>query len=407
MNVQRLLALPNIKLITPLAQTKLEETDFTAKELAALNKNELTIDAVKTFSQPNLLKIFKRYPSKDCVERNYQFCKDIVNQAKNAQSTFKKLPYLKFKKFLQKKENKTWFVKRLLCPSTNEEIEKWSAGKHEWLERHFIEEVIDRSAGECPQIKANVEGLDWLDIQFGLRSPVNSLFHGENSIDSGHTPAVRKEQPAEKPYKALTGACTDQSHEFHVALDTAFKVSTNPCTYVKKAHRIYQNRCNTMKKELQASPNKNVISTGHLTSDTQAINQARHLRLVRDRFHENALQFQHFKAATRQDQDGDEVESVVSTITQDAAGQPSRAFTITGDQVTAKTNGYVRVFYQNNDQYFGEMVKGKKHGYGKLIEANGDKYYGYWKNDLRNGNGIQIKNQIKTRAIWENGSKLA
>lgn len=396
--------MPKISPFGAVGETKFMKSDFPLEERVALKKDQLDFIAVKGFTKKQISKeMVDRYPSVNRVERNYQFCKDIVLQARNPHSRFKKLPYLKFQRFLNIPANKKWFAIRLVMPPTKETDELWAGGAHEWLERHEIDAVMARSAGMKKDIRSEVEGIDWLDIQFGLRTPVNIIFHGPGYIESGHTPAV-KERAEGESYKGLKGAKTAHSKEFHFELDRAFESSRNPCGYVKSAHRIFHDDCLQLKTELPSSPARRRISLGSLTDDRAAINAARLHPLVRGRFHDTALRFQQFKAATRFGSDGDDVESVTSTVTRDAGGGiAAGVLSITGDRVTATTNGYQRVFETNGDKYFGELHNGQRHGYGKLLQSNGDRYYGYWKNGQKHGRGIQIVGGVRTPGYWRDG----
>ena len=64
--------------------------------------------------------------------------------------------------------------------------------------------------------------------------------------------------------------------------------------------------------------------------------------------------------------------------------------TYRGDFIDGVFNGYGRLSYDDEGEtYKGRFVSGKKQGQGTLWDAKGNVYIGEWRNDRRNGRGVQ------------------
>ncbi len=61
-----------------------------------------------------------------------------------------------------------------------------------------------------------------------------------------------------------------------------------------------------------------------------------------------------------------------------------------GDFLNGEFHGYGRLTYFDEGEYYkGRFLNGKKHGRGTLWDKEGNVYMGEWRNDRRNGMGVQ------------------
>ena len=64
--------------------------------------------------------------------------------------------------------------------------------------------------------------------------------------------------------------------------------------------------------------------------------------------------------------------------------------TYRGDFIDGKFHGFGRLTYEDErEHYKGRFMSGKKWGRGTLWDRNGNIYMGEWRNDRRNGSGLQ------------------
>lgn len=179
-------------------------------------------------------------------------------------------------KFLENRKNKTWLAARLLDPAEKDGEEKWGSGKHEWLERCLIVDVLKRSAGMIKDIEAETDfgciagEIDWLYIQAMVRTPTKYiLFKNEQiTIQEGHCGAV-------KPDLEKRGFSSKGSPAFHEKLIESFEESKTIAGFLKRIRNIFREELYSGKKPINASANTRYIVNGAKTSDRETVSQFR------------------------------------------------------------------------------------------------------------------------------------
>jgi hypothetical protein len=222
---------------------------------------------------------------------------------------------------LDNKKAFMWLKNRIRDDAIKLPDQYWPTGKHEWLPCNLIIDVLKRSAGMekniipyvVNQIDNNVVIVDWLSIHSSMRSPIQHIYfkNDNNTIDSGHTPALRDQLDG----PTVTGIQTKGSEKFHAALRFAFYSSCNPREFIRKMPHIENNHLVSGKKHL--SPTKLTFFTaeGVQTNNEKAINQIRHEK-IRPEYKDRKALFTLFSNMSINGNDGNDVLSLASDETE-------------------------------------------------------------------------------------------
>jgi hypothetical protein len=214
-----------------------------------------------------------------------------------------------------------WLKNSLRDDTAQVRGELWATGFHEWLPCNLILDVVKRSAGMVkgvtPFVVSYQEGkytaVDWITIHKQMRSPIKRLYflNEENTVESGHVPAIRsdiKDNP-------LIGAKVSGTVDFHQALNDAFIKSTSPREFVRRVSHISHDSLITGSKHLLPSATGFFTVEGVTTNSERKINNLRHAK-IRNAYKIRKSLFSFFSDLTVNDTEGDEIESLSDSLTE-------------------------------------------------------------------------------------------
>ena len=142
---------------------------------------------------------------------------------------------------LSHKGNELYLTAGMRHKATKKPGHQWGTGSHEWLKCMDTLEAFKRSAGLVMGVEASQNGLDWLDVQERLRSPVDYLLHrheaedGSRTLMDGHIPSIKGPDD-----KGRTIVKTSGSYEFHRQLSESLQKSSSPLEFVRAVRHIHR-----------------------------------------------------------------------------------------------------------------------------------------------------------------------
>jgi hypothetical protein len=167
-------------------------------------------------------------PGKTIKDRTYEFLKQLVEQKSKGNSTT-------YDVLMSQKDDLKPQLKDDLMTAEKD-------GDHEYLERHFVTEIIERDVALAQKRGYYPRKKGWLAIQEDLRSPTQSiLFKGygaeRNRINGGHRFAVY-DTGANELLGSVPGKKHTCNHEFHTKLDEAFTNSHTRKGFIRRARQV-------------------------------------------------------------------------------------------------------------------------------------------------------------------------
>ncbi len=169
----------------------------------------------------------KMVPGSTFKDRAYEFLKRMVEDSLDVDS----------EEYALLKEHQADLKAQLKEDITTAEKD----GDHEFLERHFIIDIVERDVKLARREAEYKRKKGWLEIQRTLRSKTQSiLFKGigenRNRLNGGHCYAMFTSDGGNLLGKSPTHA--SRNDEFHKALDDAFLNSTTRKGFIRRARNI-------------------------------------------------------------------------------------------------------------------------------------------------------------------------
>lgn len=235
------------------------------------------------------------------------------------------VPLRELLKFLSIKANVRFLAGKLMDKAVRKVGEYWSSGKHEYLLRSLIVDVLRRSAGMVEGVESHKEGycmlppFDWLDVQHELRTNTKTLFpmSSDNTITVGHVGAVKSSlEPGKGRFRI--GSMSGKG-PFHTALVEAFHVSKSIGGFLRRVKNIIRTQQLSGKRELSAASTPSYLVDGSPTNNALRVNLFR-VRSIRPDYEATKMTAECLKMRAFEYDDETASVSSVDTTAEEAAG---------------------------------------------------------------------------------------